>query len=419
MRTPALLLVIGVLLAPSAAAGAAGVPVPLQPLIDATPIGGTLKLAPGTYAGPVAITKTMTLDGGGAAVVENDGNGTVVTVEGSGITVQGLTIRNSGQRHDRVDSAIKTRGRYLVIKDNRIENCLFGIDLEQTDRSVVRHNRISSRDDHLLPQKGDAIRLWYSNDNAIQDNIISGARDMVVWYSKGNVVRGNVVTGGQYGLHFMYAHDNRAEANRFSGSVVGIFVMYGDRNTLVRNRVEYAQGPSGIGIGFKEASGTRVEDNDILGSAVGLYLDASPYEPDLDNEFVGNRIAFNGIALHMHSDWTGNVFRGNDFVSNHSMVAVGGGGSAGRNRWEGNHYDTFEGFDRNRDGTGDTPMEVWSWSDRLWMDVKEARFFRASPALELVDFIERLVPVTEPRLMLRDAAPRMSRQTDGGKNKEK
>lgn len=406
--SPPRLLILSLALLLTAASALADAP-SLQSLIDATPTGGTLRLPAGTYSGPVTIGKSMTLDGNGVATVKNDGNGTVISVEGSGVTVQGLAIRDSGVRHDRIDAAIRVTGRYHVIKDNRIENCLFGINLHQAQNSVVRRNTISSRADFELPQKGDAIRLWYSDDNVMQDNIISGARDSVVWYSRRNKLRGNTVDGGQYGIHFMYAHDNVAEHNTLRSGVVGIFVMYGEKNVLLRNRIEYAQGPAGMGIGFKEASGTRVEGNDILGNAAGLYLDASPYEPDMPNDFVDNRIAFNGIAVHLHSNVAGNSFAGNDFVSNHTMVAVNGGGSADNSHWENNHYDSYEGFDRNRDGVGDTPLEVWGWSDRLWMGVKEARFFRASPALELIDFIERLTPLADPQLMLRDLSPRMQR----------
>jgi nitrous oxidase accessory protein len=39
------------------------------------------------------------------------------------------------------------------------------------------------------------------------------------------------------------------------------------------------------------------------------------------------------------------------------------------------------------------------------MDVKPAQFFRASPALEAIDFVERLAPVSQPRLLLRDSEP--------------
>lgn len=404
--TPRHLLLIALTLIP---VNARAESIPLQPLVDATADGERLRLKPGVYAGPVRLTRSIHLDGGGAARVENAGEGTVITIDGNGITVQGLTIRGSGDQHEHIDAGIKARGRYIVVKDNVIENCLFGINFEQAHNSVIRRNTISSLAHHTLPQKGDAIRLWYSNDNLIEENSTSGARDSVVWYSKGNRVIGNSMTGGQYGLHFMYAHLNLAENNRFSGNVVGIFVMYGERNRLLANHIEYSQGPSGIGIGFKEASGTQVENNDILGNAVGMYLDASPYEPDLNNEISGNRFAFNGIAAQFHSEWKGNAFRSNDFVSNHTMVVVGGAGTAMQSLWQGNHYDSYEGFDRNKDGIGDTPMEAWSWADQLWMEVKDARFFRASPALEMIDFIERLIPFSQPRLMMRDASPRMNR----------
>jgi nitrous oxidase accessory protein len=35
------------------------------------------------------------------------------------------------------------------------------------------------------------------------------------------------------------------------------------------------------------------------------------------------------------------------------------------------------------------------------------RFFRNSPVLELLDFLERLAPFSAPSLILRDAAPRL------------
>ena len=43
---------------------------PLQPLIDATPAGGTLRPAAGLYAGPVVIERPMVIDGGGKVSVD-------------------------------------------------------------------------------------------------------------------------------------------------------------------------------------------------------------------------------------------------------------------------------------------------------------------------------------------------------------
>jgi nitrous oxidase accessory protein len=41
------------------------------------------------------------------------------------------------------------------------------------------------------------------------------------------------------------------------------------------------------------------------------------------------------------------------------------------------------------------------------METPMTTFFRDSPALELLDFLERLAPFSTPHLLLRDAAPRM------------
>jgi nitrous oxidase accessory protein len=42
------------------------------------------------------------------------------------------------------------------------------------------------------------------------------------------------------------------------------------------------------------------------------------------------------------------------------------------------------------------------------METPAARFFRNSPVLELLDFLERLAPFSAPSLILRDPAPRIN-----------
>ncbi len=60
------------------------------------------------------------------------------------------------------------------------------------------------------------------------------------------------------------------------------------------------------------------------------------------------------------------------------------------------------------DGFGDRPYELLAYADRIWMETPAARFFRNAPALELLDFLERLAPFAAPALILRDPAPRMA-----------
>ena len=50
---------------------------------------------------------------------------------------------------------------------------------------------------------------------------------------------------------------------------------------------------------------------------------------------------------------------------------------------------------------GDTSHEIWLYSDRIWMETPKAKFFGNAPALELLDFLERLAPFASPSLILR------------------
>lgn len=390
--------------------GAASQPVPhrvyrpLQPLVDATPAGGELRPASGTYAGPIIINKPITLNGAGEVTIDNGGRGTVIRVETDGAQVRGVTLRGSGSSHNDIDAGIRVKGNYNVIKDNVIEDCLFGIDLQQSNNNVIRRNRISSKP-VAMGLRGDAIRLWYSMANKVSDNQITHSRDTVVWYSKDNVIEHNTASHGRYALHFMYAQYNKVEHNVFDDDEVGIFLMYSDGVHVAGNRISRSTGPTGMGIGFKETSDVTVEDNDIVYCASGIYLDISPYQPDTENRFFNNRIAYNDIGVLFHNDWTGNVLRGNSFEGNITQVAVQGARTASRNTWTGNYWDDYQGFDRDHNGIGDTPYERYSYADRLWMDVPSARFFKGALVLELLDFIERLAPFSEPELMLRDASP--------------
>jgi nitrous oxidase accessory protein len=394
---------------PAALAGARADAAPaFQPLVDATPTGGELHPAPGVYAGPVVIDRPMRVDGQGAVTIDNGGVGTVVRIAASGVALRGLRLAGSGANHDTIDAGIRVEGSGNVVEDNRIENCLFGIDLAQSNENVVRRNRIHSQALEV-GMRGDGIRLWYSFRNAVEDNEITDVRDVVMWYSADNRVARNRVRGGRYALHTMYAHKNFIEGNDFRGNMAGIFLMYSDGVELRGNRIQGAQGATGVGIGMKETSGVVAQDNDVIYCAQGLYLDVSPYEIELPNRFHGNRLAYNGIGVTFHSDWEGNEFVDNEFRGNFVQVSVRGGGSARRNVWRANHWDDYEGFDRDGDGTGDTPYVLRAFADRIWLESPPAAFFRASPVLEVIDFLDRLAPFSDPIRVVVDEAPRFAR----------
>jgi nitrous oxidase accessory protein len=376
----------------------------LQDLVNSAPAGSVLKLKAGRYAGPVVVNKTLTIDGGGQAVVDGGGKGTVFVLEANDATLRGLHLTNSGSSHDSDDACLNVRGDRNVIEDIRIDNCLFGIDLKKTNASIVRRNTIRSKP-FDMGTRGDGLRLWYSNKNLIEANTIEDSRDMVAWYSNDNHFLNNVGRRSRYSIHFMFAANNVIEGNRFYGNAVGVYIMYSGGGAIRNNLFSHANGATGMAVGFKEASDVLVEGNEIIYCGVGVGLDMSPFEPDSKIIIRNNRIAYNGIGISFLADKEGTVIEGNAFEGNLAQVAIGDTGSARQNVWRGNYWDDYKGFDRNSDNVGDTPHELYAFADQIWMEIPYARFFRNAPMMEVLDFLERLAPFSTPTLLLRDEQP--------------
>ena len=84
----------------------------LQKAIDDASEFATVKLGPGLYEGNIVIRKPLTLVATQpSAVIKGDGKGSVVTVESSYVTIEGLEIINSGGEHQTIDSGIAVKNK--------------------------------------------------------------------------------------------------------------------------------------------------------------------------------------------------------------------------------------------------------------------------------------------------------------------
>ncbi len=382
-----------------------------QRLVDEAKPGAVLRPAPGRYSGPVLVNKPLTIEGPGV-IIDGGGEGTVFTLEASGATLRGLTFTGSGNSHATDDTCLNVRGNHNVVDGNHFQDCLFGIDLKQSNENEVTRNDVTSKK-VPLGVRGDAIRLWYSMKNRVEGNSITDSRDLVVWYSNGNLIKGNSSSGSRYSLHFMFSNDNVVEENHFTHNSVGIYVMYTEGVTIRRNVIAHSIGATGMGIGFKEASDSVLEGNTIIYCALGISSDLSPYQPDSTIEIRNNRIAYNGVGISIIGDKSGTTIEDNVFEGNIDQVSQSGGGSAMHSVWKGNYWDDYQGFDSNRDDRGDTPYELYAYTDRIWMETPDARFFKNAPLMEAVDFLERLAPFSNPELLVKDESPRFSRPERG------
>lgn len=381
---------------------------PLQPWIDATQAGGTLNAPAGTYSGPVLITRPIVIDGRGEIIIDGGGKGSVVTVHATGVTLRKLRITGSGGSHDKIDSGLLLENAHdNTIEDNTLDDVLFGITLQQANGNRIVGNRVRSKP-YDSADRGDGLRLWYSTGNRIEGNDIAVIRDITVSNSPRNQFIGNTVRDSRRAMNLLFSHRTLIEGNLFDKNSTGITTLNSDGIVIRHNKIMHAMDASGAGIALKESSAALVHDNEIIHCAVGVMAD-SALHPTNRVTLIGNRIAHNITGINFYGERGGRLVIGNRFEHNLWQALVGGEESLdgeGAHDWQDNYWDDYEGFDRNSDGVGDTPYEIWAYSDRIWMDTPMAKFFRSSPLLELLDFLERLAPFAAPHLIVRDLRPR-------------
>jgi len=382
----------------------------LQAAIDRAEPGSLLELPPGDYRGNLVIRKPLILDGkDGRARIIGEGNDTVIKIRSPYVTLKNLTILHSGAQHERIDAGVSIKeAHHVTVEHCKIDDCLFGIDLEQVSDSRIVHNWIRSKP-FSLGLRGDGVRLWYSNDNNISFNHLTHSRDMVIWYSHGNMIADNFGEYSRYSLHFMYAGKNYVHRNTYEHNSVGIFFMYSQDSIATDNVVKSSLGTTGLGIGLKDCSNFTLRNNTMIYCARGLYIDRSPFQPDQRNRIEHNRILYNSVGVYFHSlsinnDIVGNIFKGNiDDVYDDDQVTL----HSIKNHWEGNYWDSYQGFDRDGDGIGDTPYHLFYYADRMWMLNPNVKFFYASPVISIMNFLAKLAPLSEPVKLLEDPKPVM------------
>jgi len=102
----------------------------MQLYVELTPSGGILHPKPGKYAGPVVITRPITIDGKGKVTIAANDEGTVLSIKGNDSIIRGLHLTGSGKSHDLIDAGISLQGNNNTIENNTMDNVLFGINIK-------------------------------------------------------------------------------------------------------------------------------------------------------------------------------------------------------------------------------------------------------------------------------------------------
>jgi nitrous oxidase accessory protein len=377
-----------------------------EALADAQP-GETISVQPGVYAGPVIVDKQVILEGVGKPVVDGGGQGTVITLAAAGSVLRGFEVRGSGSEPDRDHAGITITAADVLVEDNTLDDVLFGIFVAQADRAVLRRNEITSKSVYEQARKGDGIRLWYSKEVTVEENIVRKVRDVVIWYSENVVVRDNRIEDGRYGIHLMYCDGALISGNRLAANSVGIYTMYSKDVSLLNNDIRQQRGPSGSALGFKDADNVEAQGNLLVDNRVGILLDGTPYSPKGYAHFHNNILAYNDIGVVLLTAVRGAEFQRNTFWENIEQMSIQGNGKTGENMWLGNVWSDYTGFDADGDGVGDLAYQ----SDRFFENLTDREpLLRAliySPAAQAIEFAVASFPIFKPQPKFNDPAPGM------------
>ena len=366
--------------------------------------GARIVVQAGVYREPtIVVRQPVTIVGERGAVLDGEEARQIMTVQADDVTIRGLEFRRVGTSHVEDRAAIKVEDAInCVIEDNRMEDAFFGIYLARVNRCRIAHNQLRARKG-TESSSGNGIHLWTSSHVTIEANEITGHRDGIyLEFVHDSEVRDNVSDGNlRYGMHFMYSDDCRYVDNTFRRNGSGVAVMYTKRVTMIGNRFEDNWGSASYGLLLKEILEPELRANRFARNSVGLLIDGVTRLNADGNQFIENGWAVKLLASAQDGRFTRNEFLRNSFdVATNSRETT--------TSFAGNYWDAYEGYDLDRDGTGDVPHHPVRLFSLLVADNEPMLIVLRSAFVALLDLAERVLPSITPE-MLADASPSMRR----------
>jgi nitrous oxidase accessory protein len=365
--------------------------------------GDVLTLAPGQHNGPVTLDQAITLDGQGAATIDADGTGSVITITGSDITVRGLTLTGSGSDHDAIDSGVqitRTAARVLV-EDNDILGNLYGVDVHGPKQATVRGNRIVGRTDHHMNSRGNGVYVWNAPGTIIEDNDIRLGRDGIfVNASNDGIFRRNLMRDLRFAVHYMYANNSEVSGNISIGNTLGFALMFSNRIT-VHNNLSLADRSHGLMLNY--ANNADIRGNLVRGGTEKCTFIYNAHRNLIyDNRFEGCE-----IGIHFTAGSERNAITGNAFLGNRTQVKyVGTKHVEWSHDGRGNYWSDHPAFDLDGDGIADASFRPNDLMDHILWSQPAASLLMGAPAVQLIRWGQKHFPASLPGGVL-DSAPLM------------
>lgn len=364
----------------------------IKKAIELAKDGDTVLIQKGIYKeGNIIIQKSITVIGQNNPVLDGENKYEIFTISGKNITIRGISFQNSGYSAMNDFASVKIiDATNVTVENNSISNAYFAIHLSNTNYATIRNNTITGnpKSEQLT---GNGIHLWKCNHASIQNNHIQGQRDGIYFefvtesHISGNTSEKNI----RYGLHFMFSNDDTYQNNIFRNNGAGVAVMYSKKVTVQGNRFEQNWGPSAYGILLKDISDSYITRNVFIKNTVGLHLEGTSRI-----EINKNIFKENGWAVKVQASCNENNFEQNNFWGN--TFDVGTNGSLVLNTFNNNYWDKYEGYDLNKDGSGDIPYHPVSMYSMITEQNPSTLILLRSFIVSLLDKAEKAIPSLTP-----------------------
>lgn len=358
----------------------------------------------GVYREPtIVVDKPLEITGLDWPVIDGENARQIMVVTADSVAVRGIHFEHVGMSFVQDWAAIRVQNATgCVIEGNRFDETFFGIYLAKASGCTIRRNVLRSHHRREMAA-GNGIHLWASSGNLIADNVISGHRDGIYFeFVHNTVISGNLSEKNlRYGLHFMYSDDCRYVGNTFRENGSGVAVMFTHRVEMTGNRFEGNWGGAAYGLLLKEISDSKLSRNVFYRNTTALLADGANRLQADGNDFIDN-----GWAVKLEASTQDGRFTRNNYIGNTFDVSTNN--SEHTTTFAGNYWDSYEGYDLNRDGVGDVPHRPVRLFSMIVAQNSPLIILLRSTFVRLLDSAERILPLLTP-VSLEDRAPAMRR----------
>lgn len=364
--------------------------------------GDTVLVYPGIYReGNLVIDKSIVFAGIDKPVLDGQKKYEILSVKSPGVIIRGFRLENSGNASLDDLGAVKVYdASSVIIEDNFLKDNFFGVYIQYGKHCIVRNNQIISSG-KAEQEIGNGIHCWKSDSLEITGNSIQGHRDgiyfefvthSVIWR---NMAEGNI----RYGLHFMFSNNDSYFTNYFKNNGAGVAVMFSKNVVMMNNTFEANWGDAAYGLLLKEISDCLLSGNRFLRNTTGILMDGTSRMRLERNTFSGN-----GWGMKIQANCMDNEVEYSNFLGN--TIDVSTNGTLVLNNFSDNYWDRYEGYDLDKNGTGDVPYRPLSLFAVIVEKNPSVMFLFRSFMVTLMEKSEKIIPGLTPENFI-DNKPRM------------